>query len=100
MPYLSIFGLEFEKHPRIFQNAKFRERVKMSKRWTKNVLFEYFGLEIWKKQISYLRSAPSNLYLQIEILAHKVNFCIGSAISKGRSSAFSEGPGPGQLYKV
>ena len=46
MPYLSIFGLEFETHPRIFQNAKFRERVKMSKRWTKNVLFEYFGLEI------------------------------------------------------
>ena len=46
MPCLGIFGLEFKKHPRIFRNAKFRERVKMSKRWTKNVLFEYFGLEI------------------------------------------------------
>ena len=37
-----------------------------------------------------------------EFLTHTVNFDIGSAFSKGRGSAFSEGPGlgPGPLYKV
>ena len=54
MTYLGIFWLEFEndivifdwnQHPRICQTAKFREKMKMPKFRTKNVLFEYFRLE-------------------------------------------------------
>ena len=38
--------------------------------------------------------------MENESLSHTVNFGIGSAFSKGPKSAFSEGPGPGPLYKV
>ena len=68
MPDLGILGLEFEKkychiwnqHSRIFVNAKFREK-KMPKFGIKNALFGYFWARIFKKILSYLKSAPSNL---------------------------------------
>ena len=44
-----------------------------------------------------MKSATSKLFL-----THTMNFDIGSALSKGLRSAFSEGPGrsPGPLYEV
>ena len=54
---LGIFGLEFKKiyyhtwnqHPRISPIAKFHEKLKMPKFGTKNALFVYFLVGIWKK---------------------------------------------------
>ena len=56
LPYLRIFGLEFSKdychiwnrHPWIYLNAKFREKMKMPKFRNKNDLFEYFWARIFK----------------------------------------------------
>ena len=68
--YLVIFGLEFKKknychiwnqHPWICVIAKHREITKMPKFGTKSALFGYFWAGIWKKLLSYLKSAPSNL---------------------------------------
>ena len=49
MPYLGIFGLEFEEissylkpAPRIFQIVKFREKTIMPKLRTENAFFGYF----------------------------------------------------------
>ena len=55
-----------------------------------------FGLEFEKAIISTLE------FFKNESLTHTVNFCIGSAFSKGPWSGFSKGPGPGPrpLYKV
>ena len=57
MPYLVVFGLEFQKkllsywnpHPQICLFAKFHEKTKMPKFWTKNAWFGYFWTEIWKQ---------------------------------------------------
>ena len=59
----------WNQHPQICQLAKFREKTKMPKFGTKNVLFVIFNQEclIWvffcytfKKLLWYLKSAPSN----------------------------------------
>ena len=69
MPYLGIFGLEFENNiVVIFEISalrfdlitKFCEKMKMSKFGAKNALFGYFGARILRK-FSYLKSALSNL---------------------------------------
>ena len=55
MPYLGIFGLEFEKHyshiwnQHSSSNFKFRKKTKMSKFGTKDVWFGYFWAGIWKQ---------------------------------------------------
>ena len=51
----------WNRHPRICLTAKFcqKKRRKMSKFGTKNAL--YFQPRIFKKLLSYLKSAPSNL---------------------------------------
>ena len=60
MPYLGILGLKFKKtwqyeniwnqQPRIYQSAKYCEKMKMLKFGTKNVFFGYFfGVGIWKQ---------------------------------------------------
>ena len=57
MPYLGIFGLQFEKKrlsylksaPSNFSNCKFGEKTKISKFLTKNVWLRYFWVGIWKK---------------------------------------------------
>ena len=77
--YLDIFGLEFKKnycdissqHLWICLIAKDCEIIKMPTFGTKSALFGYFwpktlyldifGLEFFKKLLSYLKSAPSNL---------------------------------------
>ena len=66
MPYLGIFGLEFEKncchiwnqHPQKLSNCKFREKTKMSKLGTKNVWFGYFWAGIWKKYCHICNQHP------------------------------------------
>ena len=67
----------------------------MAKCGTKDPLRAYFVLEFQKAFVIFGIST-------LDILTHTVNFCIGSAFSKGPGSAFSEGPssGPGPLYKV
>ena len=83
MPYLGALGSHFEKPlsylksapsklsygkvwcfmPRICLIPKFREKKKkVSKFGIKNALFGYFWARILKKLLSYLKSAPSNLY--------------------------------------
>ena len=54
-----------------------------------------FGHEFLKNY----KSAPS-IFLEISFLIQAVDFDIGSACSKGPGSIFSEGLGPGPLYKV
>ena len=57
IPYLPIFGMQFEnnivifcnEHPRICQIGRFREKKKMPKFGTKNALFFFFFIGIWKK---------------------------------------------------
>ena len=39
-------------------------------------------------------------FVKNEFLTQTVNFGIVTVFSKGAGSAFSEGPGPGPLYKV
>ena len=73
--------------------------MKMPKFGTENALFRYFWNRTLKKLLSYLKSAPSN-FVTSESLTHTVNFSIGSAFFKGLDSVFSEGLGPGPLYKV
>ena len=58
MPYLGIFGLEFEKkyhilnqHPRICITSKFHELMKTPKFWIKNALCGYFWVRIFKNAI-------------------------------------------------
>ena len=105
MPYLGIFRLEFEsnighilkQHRRNCLIAKFCKKSKRKHKFgTKNALFGYF-----QKLLSYLKSAPLNLSRN-ESITQTVNFRVGSAFSRGPTSAFSEGPGPGPdpLYKV
>ena len=72
----------------------------MPKFGTKNALFGYVWARIFK---DYCHIEISTLkFVKNESLTHTVNFCIGSAFSKGQGSTFSEGPGsgPGPLYKV
>ena len=59
-----------------------------------------FGLEFLKTIVIFEISTLK--FVKNESLTHTVNFCIGSAFSKGQGSTFSEGPGsgPGPLYKV
>ena len=57
-----------------------------------------FGLEFQKSIVIFEISALE--FVKNESLTYTVNFGIGSAFSKGSRSAFSEGPGPGPLYKV
>ena len=59
-----------------------------------------FGLEFLK--IIVIFEISTLKFVKNESLTHTVNFCIGSAFSKGLGSTFSEGPGsgPGPLYKV
>ena len=47
--------------PRICLIAKYRKKTKMPKFGAKNALFGYFWARIWKKLLSYLKLAPSNL---------------------------------------
>ena len=68
MPYLGIFGLEFEKkyhilnqHPRICITSKFHELMKTPKFWIKNALCGYFWVRILKMLLSYLKSTLSSL---------------------------------------
>ena len=63
LPYLGIFGLEFEnnchiwnQHPWICLNAKFYK--KMPKFGTNNVLFGYFGAGIWKQYCHIWNQLP------------------------------------------
>ena len=49
------------QHPQICLNAKFREKIKIPKSGTKNALFRYVWARAFKKPLSYLKSAPSNL---------------------------------------
>ena len=65
----------------------------MSKFWTKNVLFGYFGARISKKTI-VIFAINTLKFVKNESLTHTMNFGIGSAFSKGPRSVFSEGPGP------
>ena len=51
-----------------------------------------FGLEFEKTIVIF---EISTLEFFNEFLTHTVNFDIGSALSKGLGSPFSEGPGPG-----
>ena len=53
------FGTK-NQHPQICVIAKFCQKIKMPKLWTKNALFGYFQARILKKVLSYLKSAPSN----------------------------------------
>ena len=55
MPYLGIFGLEFENNIVMFEiiistlsNCKISRKMKMPKFGTKNVLFGYFEARILK----------------------------------------------------
>ena len=65
MPYLGIFGSEFEKSyfqirnrgPFIFLKAQFHEKGKTLKSWTKNTLFGYLLL-VFENSIVILKSAP------------------------------------------
>ena len=57
-----------------------------------------FGIEFWKTIVIF--ETITLKFVESESLAGTVNFGIGSAFSKVPGSAFSEGPGPGPLYKV
>ena len=48
------------KQPRIFQNTKFRAKLKIPEHGTKTVLFGCFGQQLWKP-LSCLKSALPNL---------------------------------------
>ena len=48
------------KQPRIFQNTKFRAKLKIPEHGTKTVLFGCFGQQFWKP-LSCLKSALPNL---------------------------------------
>ena len=105
MPYLILFFFFFFKlchiwnhHSQICLNAKFREKMTMPKFGTKNALFGYFWTRIFK---NYCHIWNQHLeFVKHESLTHTINFGIGSAFSKGLRSAFSEGLGPGPLYKA
>ena len=69
MPYLGIFGLGFEKNYVIFETSTFEFakiksfmlKKKKEKQRTNSVLFGIFFNWNFKKLLSYLKSAPSNL---------------------------------------
>ena len=70
LAYLDIFGLEFfkktychiwNKHPCLI--AKYREIMKTPKFATKIALFGYFWARSLEKLLSYLKSAPSKLFI-------------------------------------
>ena len=69
MLYLGILGLEFKDNIVIFEISvlefallgKICKIIKMAKFRTKNALLGYFGARIFKKLLSYLKSASSNL---------------------------------------
>ena len=50
----------WNQHPQIWLNKKFHEKTKNPKLATKNPLFEYFWAGIWKKILSFLKSASLN----------------------------------------
>ena len=77
-------------HPQICLFAKFHRKTKMPKFGTKNALFGYFWARILKNIVIFEISTLK--FVKNESLTHTVNFGIGFA--------FSEGPGPGSLYKV
>ena len=52
----------WNRHYQISLTAKFLEIIKMPKFGTKNHLLAYFWATICKKLLSYLKSAPSNLF--------------------------------------
>ena len=65
MLYLGTFRVTYEKtllshlkQPRIFQNPKFRAKLKILKFWTKIALFECFWTEIWKHYWHILNQRP------------------------------------------
>ena len=68
MPFFGIFGQELKKnycqiwnqHHWICLIVKFCEIMKMLQFGTKSALFAYFLAKIFKKLLSYLKSAPSN----------------------------------------
>ena len=96
----SKLGLLSYDYTRIYLTAKLREKIKMPKLGTKNVLFGYFRAKSLK---SYCHIEISTLkFVKNKSLTHIMNFGIGSAFSKGLGSAFSEGlrQGPGPLYKL
>ena len=58
MPYLGIFGLEFEKAIVIFEISTLEfglKKAKITEFGTKNALFEYFGLEFEKNYCRILK---------------------------------------------
>ena len=67
---------------------------------TKNVLFGISGLDFCFNIVIFEINTLE--FVKVEFLTHRVNFCIGSAFSKGPVFTFSEipGPGPGPLCKV
>ena len=67
---------------------------------TKNDLFGISGLDFCYNIVIFEINTLE--FVKVEFLTHRVNFCIGSAFSKGPVFTFSEipGPGPGPLCKV
>ena len=69
MLHLGIFGLPFEKHSHvwnqhseIFLKAKSQGKIKLLKFRTNNTYLAWTAwTEIWKKILSFLKLAPSNL---------------------------------------
>ena len=62
-------------------------------------------LDIWGlafESIIVIFQIRIHRFVKFEFLTHTMNFYIGSTLSKGPGSAFSEGPGPSTipLYKV
>ena len=51
----------WNQHPQICLFVSFQEKTKLPKFGTKNAWFGYFWVGIWKKLLSYLKSAPLNL---------------------------------------
>ena len=72
--------------------------MEMFKFGTKNALFGCFWAGILKTIVIFEISTLK--FVISESLTHTVNFATGSAFSKGSGSTFSEGLGPGPLYKV
>ena len=68
MHYVGVLGSYFEKllpnlksAPSTFSNYKSHEKIKMPKLETKNALYGYFWVRIFKKLFSYFKLAPSDL---------------------------------------